>query len=280
MSVATLERPRTRRLPWGRWSLRGIVLVYLGAMVALPVVAVVTKGFGHGLGSLRDALAAPGAVAALRLTLVTAAVTAVVNGMFGTLLAWVLVRLRFPGRAVLNAVVDLPFAVPTLVTGVMLVALYGPNSPVGGLLKRHGIQVIFATPGIFLALLFVTLPLVVRAVEPVLIELDRSEEEAAHVLGAGGWTTFRRVVLPAIRPGVAAGALLTFARAIGEFGSIVIVSGNITGRTLTAPVFIFQLTSQFKGDEAAAVSTVLFAISFALVLVTERLVRRPSGERR
>src|SRR5207302_4908122 len=187
-----------------------------------------------------------------RLPLVTAAVTAVVSGVFGTLLAYVLVRMRFPGRAVLNAVVDLPFAVPTLVTGVMLVALYGPNSPVGGFLKRHGVQVIFATPGILLALLFVTLPLVVRAVEPVLIELDRSEEEAAHVLGAGGWTTFRRVVLPAIRPAVAAGALLTFARAIGEFGLIVIVSGNITGRTLTAPVFIFQLRSPCKGAEAAA----------------------------
>ena len=291
MSVTTLERSagsrpeprnsgRLRRLPWGRWGLRGIALVYLGGMVALPVVAVVTKGFGHGLASLRDALAVPGAVAVLRLTLVTAAVTAVVNGVFGTLLAYVLVRMRFPGRAVLNAVVDLPFAVPTLVTGVILVALYGPNSPVGGFLKRHGVQVIFATPGILLALLFVTLPLVVRAVEPVLIELDRSEEEAAHVLGAGGWTTFRRVVLPAIRPAVAAGALLTFARAIGEFGSIVIVSGNITGRTLTAPVFIFQLTSQFKGEEAAAVSAVLFAISFALVLVTERLVRRRAEERR
>ena len=249
-------------------------------MVALPVVAVVTKGFGHGLASLRDALAVPGAAAALRLTLITAAATAVVNGVFGTLLAYVLVRIRFPGRAILSAIVDLPFAVPTLVTGVMLVALYGPNSPVGGFLTRHGVQVIFATPGILLALLFVTLPLVVRAVEPVLIELDRSEEEAAHVLGAGGWTTFRRVVLPAIRPAVAAGALLTFARAIGEFGSIVIVSGNITGRTLTAPVFIFQLTSQFKAEEAAAVSTVLFAISFVLVLLTERLVRQRAEEPR
>jgi len=289
LAVSTLERSagsrpeqqrsgRLRRLPLGRWGLRGVALVYLGAMVALPTVAVVTRGFGHGFASLRDAMAVPGAAAAIRLTLITAALAAVINGAFGTLLAYILVRLRFPGRAILNTVVDLPFAVPTLVTGVMLVALYGPNSPVGGFLKRHGVQVIFATPGILLAVLFVTLPLVVRAVEPVLLELDRSEEEAAHVLGAGGWTTFRRVVLPAIRPAVAAGALLTFARAIGEFGSLVIVSGNITGRTLTAPVFIFQLTSQFKGDEAAAVSTVLFAISFALVLLTERLTRRRGDE--
>jgi sulfate transport system permease protein len=165
-----------------------------------------------------------------------------------------------------------PFAIPTLVTGVMLVALYGPNSPVGGFLGRLGIHVIFAPLGILLALLFVTLPLVVRTVEPVLLELDTAEEEAAHVLGASVLATFRRVVLPAIRPAIVAGALLTFARAVGEFGAIVIVSGNIPGRTLTAPVFIFQLTSQFRTEEAAAVSVVLFAISFVLVLVTERLV--------
>jgi sulfate transport system permease protein len=197
--------------------------------------------------------------------------------MFGTLLAYVLVRMRFPGRGFLATVVDLPFAVPTLVAGVMLVALYGPTSPVGAFLGRLGIHVIFAQLGILLALLFVTLPLVIRTVEPVLLELDTAEEEAAHVLGAGVLTTFRRVVLPAIRPAVVAGALLTFARAVGEFGAIVIVSGNITGRTLTAPVFIFQLTSQFRTEEAAAVSAVLFAISFVLVLVTGRLVHPRSA---
>ena len=183
-----------------------------------------------------------------------------------------LVRFRFPGRGLLAGIVDLPFAIPTLVTGVMLVALYGPSSPVGRALGRHGIDIVFAAPGILLALLFVTLPLVVRTVEPVLLELDPAEEDAARVLGAGGWTTFRRVVIPAIRPAIAAGALLTFARALGEFGAVVIVSGNITGRTLTAPVFIFQLTSQFRPEQAAAVATLLFAMSFLLVLVTERLV--------
>src|SRR5438270_12688602 len=236
----------------GRWSLRGVALLYLGLMILLPVAALVDKGFSGGIGALRSAMSSFGAWEAIRLTVTMAALTAVINAVFGTLLAYVLVRIRFPGRSLLSTVVDLPFAVPTLVAGVMLVALYGPNSPVGSFLKRHGAQVIFAKPGILIALLFVTLPLVVRAVEPVLLELDRSEEEAAHVLGAGGWTTFRRVVLPAIGPAIAGGALLTFARAIGEFGSIVIVSGNITGRTLTAPVFIFQLTSQFKGEEAAA----------------------------
>jgi sulfate transport system permease protein len=152
--------------------------------------------------------------------------------------------------------------------------LYGPSSPVGRVLGRHGIHIVFAPLGILLALLFVTLPLVVRAVEPVLLELDPAEEDAARVLGAGAWTTFRRVVLPAIRPAIAAGALLTFARALGEFGAVVIVSGNLTGQTLTAPVFILQLTSQFRPEQAAAVATLLFAISFVLVLVTERLVNR------
>ena len=273
-------RPEPRRsgrfaIPaFGRWGLRGVALVYLGALVVLPAIAVITRGFDQGLGSLREALAVSGAAAALRLTLITAALAAVINGLFGTLLAWVLVRLRFPGRGALGAIVDLPFAIPTLVTGVMLVALYGPNSPIGAFLGRHGVHVIFAPLGILLALLFVTLPLVVRAVEPVLLELDIAEEEAAHVLGAGRWTTFWRVVLPALAPAITAGAMLTFARALGEFGAVVVVSGNNTGSTLTAPVFIFQLTSQFKSDQAAAVATVLFGISLVAVLVTDWLVTR------
>src|SRR5207247_181847 len=162
--------------------------------------------------------------------------------------------------------------VPTPVAGVMLVALYGPTSPVGAFFERHGIHIVFAQLGILLALLFVTLPLVVRTVQPVLLELDPAEEEAARVLGAGRWTTFRRVMLPALRPAIMAGALLAFARAIGEFGAVVLVSGNLTGKTLTAPVYIFQLVSQFRYPEAAAVSAMLFGISFVLVLVTERLI--------
>jgi len=179
--------------------------------------------------------------------------------------------------------VDMPFAVPTLVAGVMLVALYGPNSPVGGWLADHGIHIIFARLGILLALLFVTLPLVVRAVQPVLIELDLAEEEAARVLGAGSWTTFRKVVLPALRPAITAGALLVFARSMGEFGAIVFVSGNIPNKTLTAPVLITQLlTPSAYGAsggpaEAAAVASLLFGISFVVVLVTERVSSGSTG---
>jgi sulfate/thiosulfate transport system permease protein len=265
-----------------RWSLRGVALLYLGLFILLPVAAILARGFGNGLTNLSDALSSFGARHALELTVTLAALTAIINGTFGTLLAYVLVRIPFPGRSLLSAVIDLPFAVPTLVAGVMLVALYGPSSAIGGWFEDHGIHIIFATPGILLALLFVTLPLVVRSVQPVLLELDLAEEEAARVLGASGWTTFRRVVFPAIRPAIAGGALLAFARCLGEFGAVVLVAGNIPNKTLTAPVFISQLLnpSNYGGgggpDQAAAVSALLFGFAFILVLVTEKLLSHRS----
>lgn len=267
--------PWTRFRPgFGRAGLRSIAVVYLGAMILLPLIAVISQGFEGGSAALRSAMATPGAWEAIRLTLLASAATAILNAIFGTLLAYVLVRFRFPGRGLLSAMVDIPFAIPTLVTGVMLVSLYGPNAPGGRLLGRLGIEVVFAPLGILLALMFVTLPFVVRTVQPVLSELDPAEEEAAHVLGAGGWTTFRRVVLPALRPAIVGGSLLAFARALGEFGAVVVISGNITGETLTAPVFIFQLTSQFRQADAAAVASMLFGLSFLMVLVTERILSR------
>ena len=279
----TIERSRTRLSPRSaarlrRYTLRGVALVYLGAMVALPVIAVITKGFSEGLEGLRTALAIPGATAAIRLTLITSTLAALINAVMGTMLAYVLVRYSFPGKRLLSAVVDLPLAIPTLVTGVMLVALYGPASPIGGFLDRLGIQVIFTPIAIMLALLVVTLPLVVRSVQPVLQELDDAEEEAAATLGANGLTTFRKVVFPAIRVAIVGGTLLTFARCLGEFGSVVLVAGNRAGETLTAPVFIFQLANQFRPIEAAAVATLLFSISFVLVLVTARLLRRKEDD--
>jgi sulfate transport system permease protein len=278
-AAQTLGRRRTRILPartakgLRHLALRGTAITYLVALVAVPMAAIVVKGFGDGVGTFRSAMDNPGAWAAIQLTLVTSAVAAVLNATFGTILAYVLVRYRFRGRELLSSIVDLPFAIPTLVTGVMLLALYGPNSPVGRLLDGAGLGVAFTKFGILVALMVVTLPFVVRTVQPVLLELDPAEEEAAMVLGASPWVTFRRIVMPAIRPAIAAGALLAFARAIGEFGSVVLLSGNRTGDTLTAPVFIFQLANQFKPEEAAAVATMLFAISFVLVLVVNRLVQ-------
>jgi sulfate transport system permease protein len=292
MSATTIEPSEVRRAAGGgasgpraavvarragaRWGLRGTALLYLGLMVAMPAVAVATRGFEKGLTDLTDALRAFGAQQALVLTVVMASVTAVINVVFGTLLAYVIVRYRFPGRRAVSTIVDLPFAIPTLVTGVMLVALYGPNAPIGAFLLRHGVHVVFAQLGILLALLFVTLPLVVRTVQPVLQELDEAEEEAARVLGASRWATFRSVVLPAIRPGIVAGGLLAFARALGEFGAVVIISGNLPNKTLTAPVLISQLI-QVNPGQAAALSTLLFALSFVLVMVTERLVGSRHG---
>jgi sulfate/thiosulfate transport system permease protein len=284
VAQATIERAtkgpgdRARRQPGavlGRWSLRAVAILYLGLFILLPVTAILERGFAGGLTNLRDALGSFGAWNAIRLTLIMATLAAVINGLLGTLLAYVLVRVRFPGRGVLSTIVDLPFAVPTLVAGVMLVALYGPNSAVGGWLEDQGVHIIFAPLGILLALLFVTLPLVVRSVQPVLLELDPAEEEAARVLGAGRWTTFRKVMLPALRPAIAAGALLTFARSLGEFGAIVFVSGNIPNKTLTAPVLITQLILA-NPAQAAAVSALLFGLAFLLVLVTEKLLSRHS----
>jgi len=267
----------------GRWSLRGAALLYLALFILLPVAAILQRGFGAGLGNLTGALSSFGAWNAIKLTMLMAVLTAIINGAFGTLLAYVLVRFRFPGRGLLSTVVDLPFAIPTLVAGVMLVALYGPSSVVGGWLERHGIHIVFAPPGILLALLFVTLPLVVRSVQPVLLELDLAEEEAARVLGAGQWTTFRKVVFPALRPAITAGSLQALARALGEFGAIVVVSGNLPNKTLTAPVLISQLINPTSygasggPDQAAAVSALRFGLAFLIVLVTEKISSRGSG---
>lgn len=257
-----------------RVSLRGAAIVYLGAFIAIPVAAIIQKGFADGLGALQSAMATPGAWSAIKLTLITAAAATVINAVMGTLLAYILVRYEFWGKGVLAVIVDLPLAIPTLVTGLALRALYQPSSPIGGFLERIGVQVVFAPLGILLALLVVTLPFVIRAVQPVLLELDPAEEEAARTLGADAWTTFRRIVLPTLRTAIVAGALLTFARSIGEIGSVIVLSGNIPNRTLTAPVFIYNLAAQFKPEEAAAVAACLFSLSFVLVLVTARLSRR------
>jgi sulfate transport system permease protein len=280
-AAQTAEAPDRSRGPNHRTAamlrhvgLRGAAIVYLVAMVAIPVAAIVTKGFGEGLGSFKTALAIPAAWAAIRLTLITSAAAALINAIMGTALAWALVRYRFLGRRILSSIVDLPMAIPTLVTGVMIVTLYGPNGSVGRFLERLGIQVVFTPVGILLALCVVTLPLVVRSVQPVLQELDLAEEEAAATLGATRWVSFRRVVLPAIRAAVIGGTLLTFARCLGEFGSVVLVAGNRPGETLTAPVFIFNLANQFRAEEAAAVATMMFAISFVLVMVTTRFLGR------
>jgi sulfate transport system permease protein len=253
---------------------RTVALTYLTVMLIIPLAVIFQDGLRAGLGGLWQSILSPIAWHALKLTLWTAAVTALINAVMGMLTAYVLVRYSFPGKALLNSLVDLPLAIPTLVTGVMLVVLYGPQTALGSWLAREfGWRIIFAPPGIILALLFITFPFVVRAVQPVLQSLDREQEEAAATLGAGPWTIFRRVTLPALWLPLTTGTLLSFARAIGEFGAIVIVAGNIPLRSQTAAVYVLGEVESENRLGASAMSVVMLMLAFGLILLVDWLQR-------
>jgi sulfate/thiosulfate transport system permease protein len=254
---------RARSDTAGRVGL-GIVTLWLSIIVLLPLAAVVAKSLDGGTGAFWDAVTSRQAIAALRFTLLVSLVVAAINAVMGTLVAWVLVRDDFPGRRLVNAVIDLPFALPTIVAGIVLLALYGPTSPVG-------VDVAFTKVAVAMALLFVTLPFGVRAVQPVLLELDREMEEAAASLGASPATTFRRIVLPNLMPAILSGAALSFARAVGEFGSVVLISGNKPFDTQVSSVFISKQIESDATASAAAVAVVLLAVSL-LVLLALRAV--------
>lgn len=260
---------------WGRWGVRTVALTYLTVMLIIPLAVITRDGLQNGLLGFWQAVSLPVAWHALLLTLWTAAVMVVINTVMGTLTAYVLVRYDFPGKRLLNAIIDLPLAIPTLVTGVMLVVLYGPQQAVGSWLKNEwGMNIIFAPPGIILALLFITYPFVVRSVQPVLLGLNKQQEYAAATLGAGPWTIFRRVTLPALILPLTSGALLSFARAIGEFGSIVIVAGNIPFYSQTAAVYVFGEVESENRMGASAMSIVMVAIALMLILVVSHLQQR------
>ena len=244
----------------------GFVTAYLSVIVALPIAALVWASTNDGAQSFWDAVSSPEGVAALKLTLALAGIVAAINAVFGTLIAWVLVRDDFRGKSIVNSVIDLPFALPTVVAGLVLIALYGPRSPVHW--NVYGTRTAIA-----LALLFVTLPFVVRTVQPVLLELDEEMEQAARSLGAKEHTVFRRIVLPNILPGILSGVTLAFARAIGEIGAIVIISGNQPFRTEMSSVFIYLRIQSGDRAGAAAVAVVLLVISFALLLAVGGLRR-------
>jgi sulfate/thiosulfate transport system permease protein len=269
----------SRRFPWGRWGVRGAAFSYLAIMLVIPLLVIFHDGLREGISGLWYQVTLPIAWHALKLTLWTAALMTVINTVMGLMTAYVLVRYQFPGRSLLNAIVDLPLAIPTLVTGVMLVILYGPQQALGAWLRDElGLAVIFAPPGIILALLFITFPFVVRAVQPVLVDLDRAQEDAAATLGAGPWTTFRRVVLPPLALPLASGALLSFARAIGEFGAIVIVAGNLPFYSQTAAVYVLGEVESENRLGASAVSIVMVAIAFGLILIVDWLQQRGKQE--
>ena len=257
--------PRLARWPrlGGAALGRGLVTAYLSIIVLIPIAALVAKSTGGGLDAFWTSLTSPLAIRALKLTLIASAIVVVINVITGTAIAWVLVRDNFPGKRIMNSVIDLPFALPTVVAGITLLALYGSDSPVG-------INVAFTRAGVVLALLFVTLPFVVRAVQPVLLELDREMEEAAASLGAGPLTIFRRVIVPNLTPAILAGAALAFARAIGEFGSLVLLSGNLP-KTQVSSLFIFAQIESGNTTGAAAVSVTLLVIALVVLLLIGRL---------
>jgi sulfate transport system permease protein len=258
---------RVSRPPAGTALGVGTAVLYLSLIVLIPLGAVVFDGTRQGPHDFWAAVTTPDAWAALKLTVVGALLVAVVNLLMGTVIAWVLVRDRFPGMAVVDLLIDLPFALPTIVAGLVLLALYGTTSPL------H-IDVAFTRTAVILALLFVTLPFVVRTVQPVLLELDRDMEQAAHSLGASPWTTFRRIVLPNLAPAMLSGAGLAFTRAIAEYGSTSLISGNLPGKTQVAAVVVFGRIQNDDNASAAAISTVLLAIALVVLVVLDIVQRR------
>jgi sulfate transport system permease protein len=235
-------------------------VLWLSVIVLLPLAALAFHAFDDGWSGFWSAATAPAALDALRVTILLSVLVALLNVVMGTLVAWVLVRDEFPGKSIVNSLIDLPFALPTIVASIVMLALYGPDSPIG--LHLNATQ-----PGVIIALAFVTLPFVVRAVQPVLLESDHSVEQAAASLGASNWTTFRTIVLPSLVPAIVSGGGLAFARAIGEFGSVVLIGGSIPGHTQVASQYIQQQIEVDRPVSAAAVSVALLVISFATLLV-------------
>lgn len=245
----------------------GVVTAYLSVLVLIPLAAVVFRSTSEGWDGFWASVTTPQALAALRLSLGASLLVSLINAVFGTLIAWVLVRDEFPGKDFMSALIDLPFALPTIVAGLTLIAMYGVRSPIG-------INIAYTVVAVVLALLFVTLPFVVRAVQPVLVEMDKEMEQAAKALGASGWTTFRLIVLPTLMPAILAGIGLGFARAIGEFGSVVLISGNIPFETEVAAVRIYSQVENDNITAASAIAVVLLAISLSVLLIISIFERR------
>jgi sulfate/thiosulfate transport system permease protein len=262
MEAGTLTRSRAPRaglrLPGlGVGSGYGVVVLYLSLIVLLPLAAVGSEAFAGGLGTFWDQVTSPLAVKSLKLTVVCSLIVVVINAIFGTILAWLLVRDDFPGKSAVNAVIDLPFALPTIVASLTLLTLYGNDSPLG-------IHLAATRAAVVVALMFVTLPFVVRAVQPLLLEMDREMEAAAASLGAGSFTIFRRIIFPNLLPGLAAGVALAFARALGEFGSVLLFAGGLPDTTVTS-VFIRNQVESGNDVGASAVSVVLLVASLLLL---------------
>jgi sulfate transport system permease protein len=270
MEAGTLTRSRAPRvglrLPEvGAGLGRGMVVLYLSVIVLLPLAALTDQSLSQGLGHFWEQVTSPQALRSLKLTLIASLIVVLINAFFGTILAWLLVRDGFPGKAAINAVIDLPFALPTIVASLILIELWGDKSP-------FGIHIAGTPTAVVVALMFVTLPFVVRAVQPLLMEMDREMEEAAASLGAGGLTIFRRVIFPNLLPGLGAGVALAYARALGEYGSVLLFAGGLPN-TMVSSVFIRQQIESGNDTGAAAVSVVLLLASLVCLAVVSLIQR-------
>jgi sulfate/thiosulfate transport system permease protein len=254
-----------------KYALRGVALIYLLLLLVLPVGLILFRTFEHGLGKVADALSSDTAVHAFEVTGSVAIWTVLANTVFGIGTALLLVRFNFPGKRVLNALIDLPLAVSPVVVGLALVLVYGKFAPAGGWLERHGLQVIFSLPGMVLATIFVSLPLVVRAIVPVLEEMGEDQEQAAHTLGASRWQTFLRITVPGIRGALGYGVVLCLARALGEYGAVAVVSGKLVGQTQTATLFVEERYQNYDQTAAYATASVLALVAIVILLLTKFL---------
>jgi sulfate transport system permease protein len=271
----SVQLPTKRGARSPELGLRVASFIFIAVMVLIPLVIIIADAFREGFGEFWRQVSLPVAASAIWLTLWTSALMTLINAAMGLATAFVMVRYEFPGKRILNAIIDLPLAIPTLVTGVMLVILFGPQQPLGAFFSEQlGFPIIFAPPGIILAVLFITFPFVVRTIQPVLLELDQQQENAAATLGAGRWTIFRRVIFPALALPTLSGSLLSFARAVGEFGAVVIVAGNIPFKSQTAAVYVLGSVESENRLAASAVSIVLIAISLSVILFTNHMLGR------
>lgn len=274
MSIATSEGRRTRTsiLPGFGLTL-GMTLAWLGLIVLIPLVSLFAKASTLGIERIVETISEPRVLAALQLSFGASLAAAAVNAVFGTLIAWTLVRYDFPGRRVLDALIDMPFALPTAVAGIALTALYAENGWIGAPLAALGIKVAFTPLGVFVALVFIGLPFVVRTVQPVMEDLGPEVEEAAACLGASRLQTIRRVILPTLFPALATGFALAFARAVGEYGSVIFIAGNLPMVSEIAPLLIVIKLEEYAYGEATAIAAVMLLLSFALLLGINLLQR-------
>lgn len=257
--------------PWLRRTLIATAVAFIGLLILMPVTAVFTEALRKGFSFYRHSITDPLAISALHLTLLTAGVTITANLVFGLMASWVIAKFNFPGRNLLLSLIDIPFAVSPVISGLVFILVFGAQGWFGGALASHGIQITFAVPGVILATIFVTFPFIARELIPLMQEQGSEEEEAAVLLGANGWQTFRRVTLPNIRWALVYGVILANARAMGEFGAVSVVSGHIRGRTNTLPLHVEILYNEYNFSAAFAVASLLTLLALVTLIVKAAL---------